>query len=123
MRSLLIALLFGCGGSTPPPAPVANTAPPPATPAPAAAPAVDPSSFAGIRAKLNKFADDMCVCNDSVCAQGVSDAMTKWGQDMTKNAKQTPKMSEQETKDFTKIAERLGTCMQAAMSSGSGATP
>ena len=72
---------------------------------------------------MNKFADDMCACKDTACAQRVSDAMVKWGQDTTRNAKQTPKMSEQETKDVTKIAERLGTCMQTAMSSGSGATP
>jgi hypothetical protein len=117
-------MLFACGGSAPPPAaPITNTAPPPATPTPASSPAPDPTSFAGIRGKLNKLADDMCGCKDTACAQGVSDAMTKWGQDIARNAKETPKMSEQETKDFTKIIERLGTCMQTAMSSGSGATP
>jgi hypothetical protein len=119
MRSLLIAMLFACGGSAPPPAaPVANTAPPPLA-TPAAEP--DPSSFAGIRAKMAKFADDICACKDSACAQTVTDAMTKWGQDMTKSMKETPKLSEQETKDVTEIAERMGKCMQTAMSGG--ATP
>jgi hypothetical protein len=71
--------------------------------------------------KMSKFADDMCACKDSPCAQGVADAMTKWGQDMTKNAHQPPKMTEQETKDFTQLGERMGKCMQAAM--GGGSTP
>lgn len=67
-------------------------------------------------AKMTEFADKMCACHDTTCAQKVSDEMTKWAQEQaTKQTRRPPKMSEQMTKRFTELGERLGKCMQQAM--------
>jgi hypothetical protein len=74
-----------------------------------------------MRVNMSKFADDMCACKDSACAQTVADAMTKWAQDMSKNNQAPPRMSDQEAKELTEIGEHMAKCMQTAM--GAGSTP
>ena len=37
--------------------------------------------------KFQEFADDMCKCTESKCAQAVSERMTTWGQAMAKEDK------------------------------------
>jgi hypothetical protein len=72
-------------------------------------------------AKMTEFKDEMCKCKDAKCAQDVSDKMTKWSQEQSKNQKEPPKMSEEDTKKAAAIGEEMGKCMQAAM--GATATP
>jgi hypothetical protein len=69
--------------------------------------------------QMKLYRDQFCACKDSACAQKVSDDMTKWGQEMAKDDVEPPKMSEEETKEFTAIGEEMGKCMQKAM----GGTP
>ncbi len=69
-------------------------------------------------AKMTEFKDEMCKCKDAKCAQDVSDKMTKWSQEQSKNAKEPPKMNEADTKKAQEIGEQMGKCMQTAMSGG-----
>jgi hypothetical protein len=72
---------------------------------------------AAAMAKMTEFKDEMCKCKDAKCAQDVSDKMTKWSQEQSKNAKET-KMSDEDTKKAAAIGEEMGKCMQAAMGAG-----
>jgi hypothetical protein len=73
-------------------------------------------------AKMQEFTDAMCKCTDQACAQKVADGMTQWGQQMEKSDA-PPKFSDAETKELTSVGERMGGCMQKAMSPGSGSKP
>ena len=77
------------------------------------------SSSGAAMAKMTEFKDEMCKCKDAKCAQDVSDKMTKWSQEQSKNQKEPPKMSEADTKKAAELGEQLGKCMQTAM----GAAP
>ena len=74
-------------------------------------------------AKMTEFKDEMCKCKDAKCAQEVSDKMTKWSQEQSKNQKEPPKMSEEDTKKAAAIGEEMGKCMQAAMGAGTAVDP
>ncbi|HTL34445.1 MAG TPA: hypothetical protein VL326_15060, partial [Kofleriaceae bacterium] len=65
--------------------------------------------------KMGELADKMCACKDAKCAQDVSDEMTKWGQEMSKEMKDPPKMSEADTEKAQAIGMRMGECMTKAM--------
>ena len=67
-------------------------------------------------AKMRELKDEMCKCKDAKCAQDVSDKMTKWSQEQSKNQKEPPKMSEEDQKKAAAIGEEMGKCMQTAMS-------
>ena len=69
---------------------------------------------AAAMAKMSEFKDAMCKCSDAPCAQKVSDDMTKWSQEQSKNTT-AAKMSEADTKKAAEISEELGKCMQKAM--------
>ena len=69
-------------------------------------------------AKMSEFKDEMCKCKDAKCAQDVSDKMTKWGQEQSKNAKEPPKMNEADTAEAQKIGKEMGECMTKAMGAG-----
>ena len=69
-------------------------------------------------AKMQEFADEMCKCKDAKCAQDVSDKMTKWGQEQSKNAKEPPKMNEADTAKAQEIGKKMGECMTKAMGAG-----
>ena len=72
--------------------------------------------------KMTEFKDEMCKCKDAKCAQDVSDKMTKWSQEQSKNQKEPPKMSDADQKKAAAIGEEMGKCMQTAMGAG-GAAP
>src|SRR5688500_10580324 len=76
-----------------------------------------PDYIAEATAKLQEFTNQMCQCHDATCAQKVSDELTKWAQDMAKRHPSPPPgtPTEQQQKDITAIAEKLGNCMQKAM--------
>ena len=71
-------------------------------------------------AKMTEFKDEMCKCKDAKCAQDVSDKMTKWSQEQSKNQKEPPKMNEADTKKAQEIGEAMGKCMQTAMGAAMG---
>ena len=68
-------------------------------------------------AKMTEFKNEMCACKDAKCAQDVSDKMTKWSQEQSKNQKDS-KPTEEDTKKFAAISEEMGQCMQTAMGGG-----
>jgi len=72
----------------------------------------------GAMAKMEEFKNEMCKCKDAKCAQEVSDKMTKWGQEQSKNAKEPPKMNEADTKKAQEIGTAMGECMTKAMGAG-----
>jgi hypothetical protein len=76
-------------------------------------------------AKMGEFKDKMCACKDAKCAQGVQEEMTKWSQEMAKNAgdKKPEPMSEEDTKKYTEATTKMAECAQTAMSAGGGADP
>jgi hypothetical protein len=49
--------------------------------------------------------------------------MTKWSQEQSKNAKEPPKMSDEDTKKAAAIGEEMGKCMQKAMTPDAAAAP
>jgi hypothetical protein len=69
-------------------------------------------------AMMNQFTDQMCACRDTACAQRVSDEMTKWSQEEAQHDRKPPKFTTEQTKHFTEVGERMGKCMQQAMSAG-----
>ncbi|HUS27137.1 MAG TPA: hypothetical protein VMZ53_01465 [Kofleriaceae bacterium] len=84
------------------------------------------SDSANAMAKMQEFADEMCKCKDAKCAQDVSDKMTKWGQEQSKNQKEPPKMNEADTAKAQEIGKKMGECMTKAMGAGGamgGGTP
>ena len=73
---------------------------------------------ANAMAKMKEFRDEMCKCKDAKCAQDVSDKMTKWGAEQSKNQKEPPKMNEADTAEAQKIGQEMGACMTKAMGAG-----
>ncbi|HEY5949652.1 MAG TPA: hypothetical protein VIV40_29360 [Kofleriaceae bacterium] len=66
-------------------------------------------------AKMTEFKDEMCKCKDAKCAQDVSDKMSKWTQEQSKNGATPPKLSDNDQKQAAALGEELGKCMQNAM--------
>jgi len=75
-----------------------------------------PDRKAQIFREMERFTDQLCQCHDMQCVQGVSDEMTRWSQQVTKEIGNPPKLSDAEMKRATTIAERMAKCMQQAMS-------
>jgi hypothetical protein len=70
---------------------------------------------------MEQFVEDMCDCHDSQCSQRVVDEMTRWSQDQAKNNREPPKPSDEDIRRFAELGERMGMCMQKAMSAGPAA--
>lgn len=73
------------------------------------------SNFGEALDKMQAFTDQMCQCKDAPCAQQVSENVTKWAEEMSKQYKEPPKMSEADQERASKIGERMGKCMQDAI--------
>jgi glycerol dehydrogenase-like iron-containing ADH family enzyme len=90
-------------------------------------------SFAGCKkkggagdaiAKMTEFKDQMCKCADKACAEKVTEGMTKWGQEMAKEAAdKDSKLSEEDTKKMAAATEEMTKCMTKAMMAGGAMTP
>ena len=94
--------------------------PPPADPPPARRPAPRPlTDTEQAMQMMEKFADDLCACQDPACAQTVSDEMTRWSQEQARNRIEAPKLSDEDMKHMVEVGERMGRCMQNAMAGGS----
>lgn len=94
----------------------------PAEPAQEPAPSDTPAPFTreALFQEMQGFADRMCECHDSQCAQQVADDMQTWSREAEKRA-DPPHMSEQDVQHASAIGERMGRCMQQAMTNGSAA--
>lgn len=108
MRSLLIALMFACGGNSPPPAP---PTPPPAPPADAAIPVVGTAWFDDAMIKMRGFADAMCACKDLACGKQVGADMATWGNQMEKDHPEPPKLTEEQNNTASEIGAKMNECM------------
>jgi hypothetical protein len=73
-------------------------------------------------AKMEEFTAKMCACKDMKCAQRVSDEMTNWSVAQAKQQPEPPRFSDEETIRAAAIGERMGKCMQVAMSADLGLT-
>jgi hypothetical protein len=67
-------------------------------------------------AAMTRFKNEMCQCSTSECVQKVSDEMTKWGMDQSRDQAEPPPMSEDEMKSFTALGDEMGRCMQRTLS-------
>jgi Sec-independent protein translocase protein TatA len=65
--------------------------------------------------KMREFKNEMCKCKDAKCAQDVSDRMSKWTHDQSKEGKSQPKFDEAQQKQASDLGKELGTCMGSAM--------
>ena len=74
-------------------------------------------------AKMEEFKTKMCACKDAKCAQGVSDEMTEWSQEMARTMKEPTRMSKDDQRKAAAIGEEMGRCMQTAMGVGGDTTP
>ena len=70
--------------------------------------------------KMTEFKDMMCQCADKTCADHVTDQMTKWSMEMAKHVDRDFKVTEEETKQMTKVTEEFTQCAVKAMSAGTG---
>lgn len=121
--AIALVVVTACWRSTKPPPP-----PPPEETKPVSVPPPPPPELTEIERlfqTFEAFADDLCACTDMQCVQRVSDEMTKWSQDQAAHQTEPPKMSVEETKRAADIGERMGRCMQNAMSGSAtgSATP
>lgn len=128
IRLALVCLLAGCWRDSAPP-PQAPEPPPPAQPMAvrrAPRPLTDAEQAMQM---MEKFADELCACQDPACAQSVTDEITRWSQEQARNRVEAPKLSDEDMKHMVEVGERMGQCMQNAMAggssspSGSGAPP
>lgn len=68
--------------------------------------------------KMTEFADQVCKCKegDSDCAKKVTDNMTKWSEEMAKNASTDSAATDpEEAKKFADVSKRMSDCMVKAM--------
>lgn len=119
-RIVLLVLLAACWRNAPPPA-----APPPAPEPPpqlrAHAHAPPPREIDVVMERFERFADDMCNCQDNTCAQAVADEMTRWSQEQARTRAEPPEMGPEEQQRAMEIGERMGECMQNAITNGTTA--
>lgn len=80
-----------------------------------------PDPVEALFARLATFERAMCECTDlqypssSECVQRVSDDMTRWGAEQTKQMPVPPKLDDRQMKRASEMGERVGRCMQRAM--------
>lgn len=118
-RAVVVALLSACWRSSSPP--VAPTAEPAPAPVAFRAGAQTPLTEAEQAMQaMEEFTERFCACTDAQCAQTVVDDLTRWSQDMARRGSEPPKLSEDDARRAAEIGERMGQCMQNAMS---GAAP
>lgn len=109
-----LGLASGCGKGPEPAKPaISNKAPadPPAT-----------SEYQQGLAALLRFRDQFCACTDANCATRVSDDMTKWSQEATKQwgeDQNHAKFTEEQTKEMSRVAQQMAECMSKAMTAKS----
>ncbi len=66
-------------------------------------------------AQFELFTDAMCTCSTRQCADAVSNQMTRWATDMSKDWTPPPKLDDAVMKHMTDLAKRMSDCMTAVM--------
>jgi hypothetical protein len=123
MKAVWIAIALAACGSpqpSPPPVPAAKPAPPPDAAVGASVDAsVDASRgyAAEALARMSSFRDEMCECKDKACAERVTEALVRWGNEI---AGDQHKISEQEIRQMAEITETMTKCMTTAMLGSAG---
>ncbi len=70
-------------------------------------------------AKMASFRDQMCKCVDKVCADGVVDDLTKWGQAMAREGgDRSGSITGDDAQKMAAITEEMTDCMTKAMTAG-----
>jgi hypothetical protein len=64
---------------------------------------------------FERFADEICKCNDRACADDVSNKMMQWGEQQAKDADRDAPYTAELSKQFDSVGERFGKCLQRAM--------
>jgi hypothetical protein len=65
---------------------------------------------------MSSFRDQMCKCTERVCADNVTEKMTRWGQELAKEAGSNPTpLTEEDTKKMVVVSEEMTKCMTKAM--------
>jgi len=113
MKAALV-LVAACWRNTPPPPPATQQREVARHPAPR-----EVSDGELALEKMDSFAEKMCRCSDPRCAQDVADEMTKWAQEQSAKLSSN-KLSEDDQRRAMAIGERMGRCMQQAMSGSAG---
>ena len=129
MRSLVAAFLLSlvaCGSPAKPAPtpPVSNTVTPPVT---APSPAPVPTEFVATHCEsadeecmirnFTGFTEQICRCpeHDLACANKVTTALTKWGEEMAKTSTGNVKPSEAAMKRMVDVSTRMTECMTKVM--------
>ena len=129
-------LACGCYRSSPPPAPPAPAPDEVARPAyldrqasyaharsRSPQPAREERSVIGQAiARLGEFTDEMCACADRTCADAVSQEMTRWSNELSRDHTDL-KPTDEEMAEVKLVSERLSTCMMTAMGYGNPPPP
>jgi hypothetical protein len=68
--------------------------------------------------EMAKFKDQLCACRDAACAQKVSDDIMERSQELAKDQKEPPELTEDQQRRLSALGEEMGTCMQVAMGMG-----
>jgi hypothetical protein len=71
-------------------------------------------------AKMETLQKSMCDCKDKACADKVNEEMTKWGTEMSKNAKPGDKPDPDMAKKSADVMTKYTECMTKAMMAGAG---
>lgn len=119
IRIVVLALLAACWRNTPPPAAL----PPAPEPVPVRprVQAPPPRQIDVVMDRFEQFADEMCNCQDNTCAQAVADEMTRWSQEQARSHDEPSEMGPEDQQRAMEIGERMGDCMQNAITNGSTA--
>jgi hypothetical protein len=78
--------------------------------------------YAQMVAKLTGFKDRMCACKDQACINGVSDDMTKWGQDQATTTADMSDVNDALVQQMSKAMEDYSKCMSDAIMASAGGT-
>ncbi len=61
--------------------------------------------------KFEGFTQEMCACPDSACSSAVTDRMTKWSVEASRDFEKSSRPTQAEMKRMTALGERLASCM------------
>jgi hypothetical protein len=69
-----------------------------------------------VMVQFEKFADEACECKDSACVTAMTERMTKWGSEITREMEpDQPKLDEAMMQKAQALSARMAACMTKAM--------
>jgi hypothetical protein len=122
VRWLIVAWLAGCWHDAPPPRePIEAPAPPPSPVMTRHIPPPEHSKFDAALEQMRGFVDQMCQCADTACVGQVSNDLTTWAQELSKDPEfhdHMDKPTEEESRQAAEITKQLTDCMTRAVAAG-----